>query len=289
MYAGLGSGNCVLAQSAHPCATAVARGRAAAAGFCLGLALLWTPGVQAEKRKLTPEDRIEIVRGLTAEYATAKIAIPRSKKALPVNSDGTVDKAKWGEAGNEFGPAAKVGDIVQVTKVEVGGDSIELELNGGLKTGPKWHERIQLGTGNRTTPISQGSQPTAGSLLSLRFEGGVPPLEVKEYKKMLSAVLDFEKRSATENYLESLPPPIQAAIKEKRALEGMDRDQVLMALGRPRHKQRETKDGVELEDWIYGLPPGKITFVTFEGSKVSKVKEAYAGLGGSTADPLKPN
>lgn len=251
--------------------------------------MLWTPEAQAEKRKLTPEDRIEIIRGLTAEYATAKIAIPRSKKALPVNSDGTVDKAKWGEAGNEFGPAAKVGDIVQVTKVEVGGDSIELELNGGFKTGPKWHERIQLGTGNRTTPISQGSQPTAGSLLSLRFEGGVPPLEIKEYKKMLAAVLDFEKRSATENYLESLPPPIQAAIKEKRALEGMDRDQVLMALGRPRHKQRETKDGTELEDWIYGQPPGKITFVTFEGSKVSKVKEAYAGLGGSTADPLKPN
>jgi len=68
----------------------------------------------------------------------------------------------------------------------------------------------------------------------------------------------------------------------------MDREQVLLALGRPRNKVRETLDGVETEDWIYGQPPGKITFVTFAGSKVVKVKETYAGLGGSVAEPLPP-
>ena len=65
---------------------------------------------------------------------------------------------------------------------------------------------------------------------------------------------------------------MQAAIKEKRALEGMDKDQVMMAMGRPRHKQRETKDGTEFEDWIYGEPPGKISFVTFSNGKVVKAK-----------------
>ena len=59
----------------------------------------------------------------------------------------------------------------------------------------------------------------------------------------------------------------------------MDRDQVLLAVGHPVHKSRETKDGMELEDWVYGTPPGKITFVTFNGNKVIKVKEAFAGLG----------
>ena len=49
--------------------------------------------------------------------------------------------------------------------------------------------------------------------------------------------------------------------------------------GPPAHKSRETKDGIDLEDWVYGTPPGKITFVTFKGDKVMKVKEAYAGLG----------
>jgi hypothetical protein len=61
-----------------------------------------------------------------------------------------------------------------------------------------------------------------------------------------------------------------------------------MAMGRPEHKSRETKDGVEFEDWVFGTPPGRITFVTFEGSKVVKVKEAYAGLGTEVADPQVP-
>lgn len=239
-------------------------------------------------KKLTPEDRLEIVRGLTAETGTAKVSIPRSKKAIPYMSKGTWDKDKWAEAGRENGPAARPGDQVQITRVEIHDESIDLELNGGFRTGPKWHERIQIGTGSRTSPVSQGSAATAGTIVSLKFDGPVPPLETKEYKKLLAPIIDFDKRSVTENYLDSLPAPIQAAIKEHRAVEGMDKDQVLLAVGKPRHKQREMKEGVEFEDWIYGQPPGKITFVTFNGNKVVKVKDAYAGLGGSTAEPLTP-
>jgi hypothetical protein len=102
---------------------------------------------------------------------------------------------------------------------------------------------------------------------------------------MLAPVLDFEKRSATQLYSESLPPEMQKAIKDKRVLVGMDREQVIMALGRPEHKSRETKDGLEVEDWVYGKPPGKITFVTFNGDKVIKVKDSYAGLGTQVEDP----
>ena len=91
---------------------------------------------------------------------------------------------------------------------------------------------------------------------------------------MLAPVLDFEKRSATEIYAEVLPPEVQTAIKDKKVIQGMDRDQVLMAMGHPDHKSRETKDGVELEDWVFGQPPGKITFVTFNGRKVIKVKKS---------------
>jgi hypothetical protein len=68
-------------------------------------------------------------------------------------------------------------------------------------------------------------------------------------------------------------------VEEKKAVEGMDREQVLLAMGRPNHKSRETKDGLEVEDWVYGQPPGRIVFVTFSGDKVIQVKEAYAGLG----------
>jgi hypothetical protein len=104
-------------------------------------------------------------------------------------------------------------------------------------------------------------------------------------KKMLASVIDFELHSVTEIYAETLPPEIQKAIKDKHVTEGMTREQVILALGRPAHKSRETQDGLELEDWIYGTAPGKITFVTFAGDKVTKVKESYAGLGTQVADP----
>ncbi|MDQ6678221.1 MAG: DUF2845 domain-containing protein, partial [Acidobacteriota bacterium] len=101
-------------------------------------------------------------------------------------------------------------------------------------------------------------------------------MKAQEVKKILSPLLDFEKRSATDLYSASLTPEIQKAIKEKRAESGMDKDQVVLALGRPEHKVRETKDGAELEDWIFGRPPGRILFVTFENSRVVKVKETFA-------------
>jgi hypothetical protein len=100
-------------------------------------------------------------------------------------------------------------------------------------------------------------------------------------------VLDFDQHTATELYSESMPPAIQAAVKDKRVVEGMTHEQVLMAMGRPREHSRETKDGLELEDWVYGVPPGKITFVTFTGDKVIRVKEEYAGLGTIARDPSK--
>ncbi len=113
-------------------------------------------------------------------------------------------------------------------------------------------------------------------------------MKAADIKKMLAPVLDFEKHTVTENYVEKLPEKVQLAIKENKALVGMDRDQVLLALGKPRHKERSVAaDGTENEDWIYGDPPGKITFITFAGSKVVRIKEAYADIGGSTAPPLR--
>ncbi len=49
---------------------------------------------------------------------------------------------------------------------------------------------------------------------------------------------------------------------------------VLAAMGRPDRKVREKgPDGNEIEDWIYGKPPEKTIFVSFEGDKVTKVHQ----------------
>ena len=236
--------------------------------------------------KLSERERVILIRGLSAELATAKIMLPRSKKPLVIESDGKFDKRGWDEIVRDNGPAARVGDQVQITRVTLDHDKYLFEIIGGLKTGRKWTDHIEVGMGNRTTPVNNGGAAATGTNFALKFDKENAPRTVAEVKKILSSVLDFEKHSVTENYIDQLPAPIQAAIKEKRAIEGMDRDQVLLSLGKPLNKQRESVEGVDREDWIYGRPPGKMTFVTFEGGKVVRIKDAYAGLGGSTAPPL---
>jgi hypothetical protein len=241
--------------------------------------------------KLTLEDRIELTRGLVAEYGTVKVLLPRSKKALEFNSDGTYDKRGWSEIAKESGPAARSGDTIQVTKIILEHDRIVLELNGGFKGGRKWYQGVQVGGGMggaTTAPISTNSDSNApgGTSLAVLFHKPLEAIKASEVKKMLAPVLDFEKHTVTEIYSETLAPEMQKAIKEKRVTEGMNHEQVVMTLGRPRLHERTTKDGMDLEDWIYGQAPGKITFVTFNGDKVIKVKEAYAGLGTQVQDPV---
>jgi len=254
--------------------------------------LLFLTATSLVAEKLTPEQRIEILRGMSSEYATAKTLLPKSPKPLQIKTTGEFDKDEWQQITRQLGPAARVGDLVQVTRVEIDGDKIVFEINGGAKGKKKWYQNVEVGagSGNRTTPINsqQNTAAPGGTSIALVFEKDVPPIDAASLKKMLKPVLDFEPRSATEQFVETLPPEVQAAVKEKRAIEGMDRDQVLLALGKPRTKVRETKEGVDEEDWIYGLPPGKMTFVTFANGKVLRVKETYAGLGGSTAPALKP-
>jgi len=253
----------------------------------LSLLPVLLPGAE----KLTFEDRIELTRGLTAEYAKVKVLLPRSKKALEIDSTGTYDKKAWTEVAKESGPAARTGDMVQVTKIDIDGDRLVLEINGGYKGGRKWYQGIQVGTGSGpTVPISNGNDSNApgGTSIAIVFREGLAPIKAAAVKKLLLPVLDFDPRSVTEVYSETLPPEVQQAIKDKRAREGMTHDQVVMAMGRPAHKSRETKDGMDLEDWVYGQAPGKITFVTFNGDKVVKVKEAFAGLGTQVQDPVPP-
>src|SRR5205085_7123884 len=55
----------------------------------------------------------------------------------------------------ESGPAARTGDSVQVTKVELESDRIVLEINGGFKGGRKWYSGVQVSAnGNAPVPIS---------------------------------------------------------------------------------------------------------------------------------------
>ena len=258
--------------------------------MAVAITLASIPTLRAEK--LSFDEKLEIMRGLNAEYALLRVALPRSKKALAVRSTGELDQKAWDHAMDENGPAGRVGDEVQITRVDIQANKIVLEINGGTRTG-HWYDHVQVGMGGSTSPITTGQnrqQAAAnGSHIALQFPGSVPSLKAAEVRELLKPIFDFEKHSAAEQYVDRLPEPIKKAIKEQRPIEGMDKDQVLLALGKPRNKSRETNEaGDELEDWIYGDPPGKMTFVRFNEGKVVKVNESYANVGGMTSPPLPP-
>jgi hypothetical protein len=251
--------------------------------------LMPAAGLKADTKKLTDDQRIEIIRGLSAEYGKIKVLLPKSKKPLEFSADGHWDQAKWQASAKELGPAGRVGDLIQVTKVEIEKDRILLELNGGMRSQKKWYDHIEVGMGNSTRPVTNSATNAPdGTNIVILFDGSIGQITSGEIKKMLAPVLDFDKQSVTEDYVESLPEPIREAIKANKAIEGMDRDQVILAIGKPLRKNRENKDGTEFEDWIYGEPPGRITFVTFGGAKVVKVKETYAGMGGAVSGTPAP-
>ena len=116
----------------------------------IALLILTTTSALVAEDKLGFDDRIEIVRGLTAEYATLKAYLPKSKKPLVFDSNGTYDLKQWEQIGKESGPAARTGDQIQITKVTLERDKILFEINGGIKSGRKWYDRIEVGMGNST-------------------------------------------------------------------------------------------------------------------------------------------
>ena len=91
------------------------------------------PALGPSAEKLTVEDRVELTRGLVAEYATVKVLLPRSKKPLEFDANGTFDKKQWEQIAQSSGPAARAGDLVQITKIDLDEDKIVLEINHGMK------------------------------------------------------------------------------------------------------------------------------------------------------------
>jgi hypothetical protein len=107
----------------------------------------------------------------------------------------------------------------------------------------------------------------------LKFAGNAA-ITPEQIRMQLAPVLDFRSVSQDEAYQKTLPPVLAAALKEHRALVGMDRDMVLAALGRPPSRLRETsRGGEEYEEWIYGSPPREVQFIRFVRDKVVRIEE----------------
>jgi hypothetical protein len=241
---------------------------------------------------LKAQSRVAILRELIAEFGTLRAPLPRGEKGLRLKASGEIDQESLVHEITQQGTAAAPSVLVQITQIVFKDKEILFEINGGGKKKTKWYEHIEIGMGSRTTPINtpnDGAATPIGSTITLIFPGKLPDMTVDEVKNYLGPVLDFEAVSPIQTITGPVPPEFQKAIENKEAVVGMNQDMVIAALGQPKQKVRETKDGVEQEDWIYGAPPLKVTFVTFEGDEVVNVQEYAGGVRGEVQEyPKEP-
>ena len=232
---------------------------------------------------LTEQSKLQLLRYVDGEYAKGLAPLPGGKDGYHLKAGAPLDQDSLRKALLAGGAALNAGDSVQITKVEFHEKEIQLDINNGPKGKTSWRDRVQLQVGgglpvSTSTTTTPESGPVVaqklGATIFLDFDRPVPEMTGDQLKAYLGRVLDFSKRSAAVQYVDSLPPQMREAIAARRALVGMDHDMVTAAMGRPERKVRERDaDGNDLEDWIYGKPPAKTTFVTFQGDKVVRVTQ----------------
>ncbi len=236
---------------------------------------------------LSESSKLTLIRYVSGEFAKARKAIPGGKDGFIIYVDKPLNLEYLDRAVANHGAAINTGDNVQISNLEFRDNSIIVDLNGGGRPKKHWRDRIQIGLGGETIPTTTqqdpqqqeqgpaGVQPGMGGTIYIDFPKHVPELTPDQLKQILEPFLDFNKtRSASVHWVETLPTATQKAITERRAIVGMDRDEVIAAMGKPDRKVRERDtDGNDTEDWIYGHPPDKTIFVKFTSEKVTAIKQ----------------
>lgn len=237
-----------------------------------------TAGQNSKAKPGTPQakSQLAIIRYVDEEYARVVQPLPSQKQGFRYAVGKPVDPGKLRSA-LAHGSAANPGDQVQITNIVFREKEIIVSINGGTKKHFNWRQHVQVsmaGVPTATTTPVNAAPAQIGADLVLDFGGRVPDLTPDQLKNDLSPFLTFgSAHSAAVNWVETLPPEFQKAIKDHTAIVGMNHDMVLAAVGRPDQKVREYDDnGHETEDWVYGHPPEKTTLVTFLGDKVIRVK-----------------
>jgi len=234
--------------------------------------------LQLSDQKLNERGRRELVRNLEAEQGFAHRPLPIGVLSLEANGELSPGGEKYREMIYKKGQAAAPGDRVVVTALNIKGDRIVLDFNGGPYAKHRFLSHVQLN--NAPVAANTGEQPT-GSRVELVFPKGIPDISAPEVKALLEPVVDFGVKSGEQAYADTLPPRIKDAIAAHEVLVGMNHRMVLASLGSPESKIREKEsgdaNGSRYEEWIYGHVPQTVKFIRFKGDRVAQVQIAALG------------
>jgi hypothetical protein len=239
----------------------------------------------AKHTTLQEDSKLALIRYVSGEFAKAIKALPAGKEGVLVYVGKPLNTEFLDRAVATHGAAVNTGDNVQITKLEFRDHQIVVDLNGGGRGKHHWRDHLQIGISGAPMPTAQststqdqgppGMQPGMGSTIFLEFNKPLPDMNPDELKQLLSPFLNFAReRSAAVQWFDTLPPEMKKAIQDRKPVVGMDREEVVAAIGKPDHKVRERdSEGNDIEDWIYGQPPSKTVFVRFTGDHVTSIKQ----------------
>jgi len=240
---------------------------------------------QGEKSATLKEtSKLALIRYVSGEFAKALKPLPAGKEGFLAYVGKPINQELLDRSVASHGAAVNTGDNVQITRLEFREHLIAVDVNGGGRGKRSWKDHIHLDMGGvptmqTTTEQEQtgppGIRPGMGSTIFLEFNKPLPDLSADDLKQLLSPFLNFAReRSAAVQWFDTLSPEMKKAIQERKPAVGMDREEVVAAIGKPEHKIRERdSDGNDIEDWIYGQPPSKTVFVRFVGDRVTSIKQ----------------
>ena len=238
--------------------------------------------VDLDKRHpISDTTRFQLVQTLNAEFVRVRKTLPIGDKSITLSPEGEIKPSdgRLHQLAMAYGAACRVGDRVKITNIAFKEKGVYLEINGGPKKKSKWYDHVSIGMGGGMVGGQDPNQAQAtGAAITLEFKNRVPEMTAGELKQLLNPVFDFSVKSASEVYLETVPPKVKEAITKHEILVGMNREMVIMSRERPGQKVRERDDkGEDYEEWIYGAPPKDVLFVRFKGDEVSQVKTMKVG------------
>jgi len=233
---------------------------------------------------LQDASKLSLIRYVSGEFAKAVKPMPAGKEGFLINVGNPLNDELLNRAVANHGAAVNTGDQVQITRLEFRAHQIVVDVNGGGRGRKRWRDHIQVSMGGTMPSVQStssqdqgppGMQPGMGSTIFLEFSKPIPDLSPDDLKKLLAPFLNFAKeRSAALQWFDTLPPEMKKAIQERKPVLGMDREEVVAAIGKPDHKVRERDtDGNDIEDWIYGQPPSRTVFIRFIGDHVTGIKQ----------------
>lgn len=231
---------------------------------------------------ISKQTRYQILRDFETQLVYARTVFPMNTKGLRLQ-EGMITPS--GEDLHEalalWGPAIKPGDPARISFVQIKGDHIHFEINGGPTRHKKWYQRVEI-TGAYDTPVvggapDEGQANPHGSFVDLYFPKYVPEMTSQQLRALLYPVLDFSARNKEQAYLDTLPAKVKTAIQAHHVLVGMNQEMVVHAKGKPPKKVRERDGETQYEEWIYGEPPADVDFVRFVGDEVVRVETMKVG------------